>query len=198
VIRELCGSELEPNEVLIPRRLPDDLEPYREVFRAPVRFNQETAALVVPARWLDLLVPHSDVAAHEALKLRLMDMEQTAAASLRDELLRMLRIELVNRKGYSSAIARKLSIHRRTLNRHLKAEGMGFRSIADEIRFAIARQLLADTDMRLAEIAAALDFSEPAAFTRAFQRWSGRAPSVWRTHSRPDEPVPNRQASTAP
>src|SRR5215207_5574051 len=69
VIRELCGTKLDPSEVLVPRRQPADLEPYRRVFRAPIRFNEEAAALVFPAQWLDLHVPYSDPAAHEALKL---------------------------------------------------------------------------------------------------------------------------------
>src|SRR4051812_18371638 len=168
-------------EVLVPRRQPADPEPYRRVFRAPVRFNEEAAALVFPAQWLDMRVPYSDVAAHEALELRLLDMEKAAGADLRDELLRMLRMELVTTKSSSSAMARRLSVHRRTLNRHLKAEGTGFRALVDAVRFAVARQLLSDTDIPLAAIAAALDFSEPAAFTRAFQRWAGRAPSAWRT-----------------
>jgi AraC-like DNA-binding protein len=137
---------------------------------------------VFPAQWLDMHVPYSDVAAHEALELRLLDMAQTAGVDLRDQLLRMLRIELVTTKSSSSAMARRLVMHRRTLNRHLKAEGTGFRTLVDAVRFAVARQLLSDTDIPLAEIAAALDFSEPAAFTRAFQRWSGRAPSSWRAH----------------
>ena len=49
------------------------------------------------------------------------------------------------------------------------------------MRAAIARHLLADTELSLAHIAAALDFSEAAAFTHAFRRWSGGVPpSVWR------------------
>ena len=183
VIRELCGTKLEPSEVLVPRRQPADLEPYRRVFRAPIRFNEEAAALVFPAQWLDMHVSFSDIAAHEALELRLLDMAQIAGVDLRDQLLRMLRVELVKTKSSSSAMARRLAIHRRTLNRHLKAEGMGFRTLADEVRFAVARQLLSDTDIPLAQIAAALDFSEPAAFTRGFQRWSGLAPSTWRAHA---------------
>src|SRR3954467_11735569 len=182
VICELCGTKLEPSEVLIPRRQPADLEPYRRVFRAPVRFNEEAAALVFPAQWLDMHVSFSDMAAHEALELRLLDMAQTAGVDIRDQLLRMLRIELVKTKSSSSAMAHRLAIHRRTLNRHLKAEGMGFRTLADEVRFAVARQLLSDTDIPLSQIAAALDFSEPAAFTRGFHRWSGLAPSTWRAH----------------
>ena len=36
---------------------------------------------------------------------------------------------------------------------------------------------MTDTDIPLVQVSAALDFSEPAAFTRAFQRWSGVSPS---------------------
>src|SRR4051794_3235512 len=148
LIRELCGTKLEPSEVLVPRRKPADLEPYRRVFSAPVRFNEEAAALVFPAQWLDMHVSFSDMAAHEALELRLLDMAQTTGVDLRDQLLRMLRVELVKTKCSSSAMAHRLGIHRRTLNRYLKAEGMGFRTLADEVRFAVARQLLSDTDCR--------------------------------------------------
>src|SRR5215204_1528681 len=182
VICELCGPKLEPSEVLIPRRQPADLEPYRRVFRAPIRFNEEAAALVFPAQWLDTPVPYSDPAAHEALKLRLIAIEKAAGVDLRDQLLRMLRIALVKTKSSASAMARRLAMHRRTLNRHLKGEGMEFRTLSDAVRFAVASQLLSDTDIPLAKIAAVLDFSEPAAFTRAFRRWSGRVPSSWRAH----------------
>ncbi|MGO4573316.1 helix-turn-helix transcriptional regulator [Microvirga sp. 2TAF3] len=72
-------------------------------------------------------------------------------------------------------------MHRRTLHRHLRIEGLAFRRVADEVRFEIACELLANTDMALSQIAAALKYSESSAFTRAFRRWSGRqTPSAWR------------------
>jgi AraC-like DNA-binding protein len=71
-------------------------------------------------------------------------------------------------------------MHRRTLHRHLHLEGQAFRRIADEVRFEIAREMLAHTDMALSQVAAALKYSELSAFTRAFRRWSGQTPSEWR------------------
>ena len=58
-LRTLCGSDWNPTEVLLPRAGPADQEPYRRHFQAPVRFNQESAAIVLPARdlKLPLLVP---------------------------------------------------------------------------------------------------------------------------------------------
>jgi AraC-like DNA-binding protein len=70
---------------------------------------------------------------------------------------------------------------------------MRFRTIANEVRFEIARQLLAATSLSLGQIAAALDYSEASAFTRAFRRWSGQTPSAWRADHRrgsaPDLPM---------
>src|SRR4051794_39728771 len=81
-------------------------------------------------------------------------------------------------------VAQMMGIHRRTLSRWLRSEGISLRMIANEARFGAAKQLLVDTDMSLAEISAALEFSEPAAFTRAFRRWSGTTPSAWRKKHR--------------
>jgi AraC-like DNA-binding protein len=62
----------------------------------------------------------------------------------------------------------------RTLNGRLSAEGTRFRTAANEIRFEIARQLLADTTFSFGQVAAVLDYSKASAFTRAFRRWSGQ------------------------
>jgi AraC-like DNA-binding protein len=75
-------------------------------------------------------------------------------------------------------------MHRRTLNRHLRSEGFAFRQVANQVRYEIACDLLRNTDMALSQIAAILRYSELSAFTRAFRRWSGQKPSVWRaSHS---------------
>jgi hypothetical protein len=51
-VRALLGAEWVPTEVLLPRAAPADPKPYRRHFRAPVRFDQELAALVLPAACL--------------------------------------------------------------------------------------------------------------------------------------------------
>jgi AraC-like DNA-binding protein len=76
-------------------------------------------------------------------------------------------------------------VNRRTLSRRLRAEGTSFRRLANEAQFRVAKQLLADTSISLTQISNCLDFSEPAAFTHAFRRWSGTTPSAWRRANRP-------------
>jgi AraC-like DNA-binding protein len=99
---------------------------------------------------------------------------------LTEDLRRVLRTELLRDTCSAATVARFFSMHRRTLNRRLNAEGFGFRQVANEVRFEIACELLENTAMALNQIAAALRYSEMSAFTRAFRRWSGLTPSAWR------------------
>jgi AraC-like DNA-binding protein len=106
---------------------------------------------------------------------------QPRLSSLIEGVRRVLQTELLKDTCSVAAIARLFSMHRRTLHRHLRMEGVAFRQVANEIRFEIACDLLANTEMTLGQIAAALRYSEPSAFTRAFRRWSGQTPSAWRS-----------------
>jgi AraC-like DNA-binding protein len=78
------------------------------------------------------------------------------------------------------AIARELGLSKRSLIRKLGDEGLSFRRILDELRANFAIQYLAD-GIPQAQIAWLLGFREPKAFARAFRRWTGAAPSAFRT-----------------
>lgn len=99
---------------------------------------------------------------------------------LTEDLRRLLRTELLRDTCSAATVARLFSMHRRTMSRHLRTEGLAFRQVANEVRFEIACELLSHTGMALSQIAAVLRYSEPSAFTRAFRRWSGQTPSAWR------------------
>ena len=96
------------------------------------------------------------------------------------EVRRLLRTELLRDTCSVTGVARLFAMHRRTMSRYLLNRGLTFRQVANEIRFEIACDLLENTDMALGQIATALRYSEPSAFTRAFRRWCGQSPSDWR------------------
>jgi len=73
-----------------------------------------------------------------------------------------------------------IGIKPRTLQRKLALEGATYSSLIDELRFNAAIPLLRDTDSKLIDIAFDLGYSDPAHFTRAFQRWVGISPSSYR------------------
>ncbi|QRM31842.1 AraC family transcriptional regulator [Microvirga sp. VF16] len=184
-LRTLCGLQWNPIEVLLPRAAPVDQDPYRRHFHAPVRFNQEIAAIVFPARDLDIRIAGADPMLRAMLEERINQLKTGSGSEFSDDIRRLLRTRLTNHRCSADDIAHLLAIHRRTLNRRLKVGGMGYRAITNEIRFEIARQLLEDTEVPLGQIAAALGYSEASAFTRAFRRWSGQTPTTWRAEGRP-------------
>ncbi|MGF9763228.1 AraC family transcriptional regulator [Microvirga sp. 0TCS3.31] len=184
LMRTLCGPQWTPTEVLLPRSPPADLAPYRRLFGAPVRFNEETAALVFSAGWLDHRIAGADAVVHDVFAEQIAELEAVPAVNFRDDLRRILRSRLLSRSCSAETIADLFAMHRRTLNRRLSAEGTGFRTIVEEMRFEIACQMLAGTRMPFVQIAAALAFSEASAFTRAFRRWSGQTPTAWRAEHR--------------
>jgi AraC-like DNA-binding protein len=102
------------------------------------------------------------------------------------QLRRALRILLLGGRSSGDEVAQVLSLHRRTLDRRLRAQSITFQQILDEVRFEAARQLLDATTMPLTDIAASLGYTESSAFSRAFQRWSGTAPSRRRPESKPN------------
>ncbi|WP_201860579.1 AraC family transcriptional regulator [Microvirga soli] len=184
-LRALRGPDWHPIEVLLPRIAPADQDPYRRHFRAPVRFNQETAVIVFMTSDLNCRIVGADPVVRALLEERIQEMKGTQGSVLSDDIRRLLRTRLTSRHCSADDIADVLAMHRRTLSRRLKGSGMGYRAITNEIRFEIARQLLQDTEVPLGQIAAALGYSEASAFTRAFRRWSGQTPTAWRGEGHP-------------
>jgi AraC-like DNA-binding protein len=87
---------------------------------------------------------------------------------------------IVSGGASESMISYLLAIPTRTLRRSLAAQGTTFRRLQEDIRYEIARQMLADSRISIAEIADLLDYGHASAFTRAFRRWTNSSPAAWR------------------
>jgi AraC-like DNA-binding protein len=77
-------------------------------------------------------------------------------------------------------VARELGMSRQTLYRRLKAEGTTFEEILDAKRRQLAIRYLGMDRVAVKAAAYRLGFSDPAAFSRAFKRWTGTRPSEFR------------------
>jgi AraC-like DNA-binding protein len=186
ILRALCGSDWLPSEVLVSHRAQGSQAAYRRVFEVPVRFETEDTALVFPARWLDQPVLGADAGFRRILERQVRELEQLHDEALSGQLRRSLRTLLLRKRCTAEQMADVFAMHRRTMSRRLRAEGHSFQNLVDEVRYDIARHLLANAHMSLAEVAVALGYSEASAFTRAFRRWSGLTPKAWRHAKRTD------------
>lgn len=75
------------------------------------------------------------------------------------------------------AMAGRVDVSVRTLQRRLKYCGVEFEELLDEVRRSEAIRLIREGGHSMTEIAYRVGYSDPAHFTRAFRRWTGTAPS---------------------
>jgi AraC-like DNA-binding protein len=77
-------------------------------------------------------------------------------------------------------VARSLGMSRQTLYRRLREEGVTFEEILEAKRRQLAVRYLGLDRLSVKAVAYKLGFSDPAAFSRAFKRWTGVSPSEFR------------------
>lgn len=182
VMRKLCGPQWKPVEVWFTHRAPDDIGPYRRFFQAPLRFDADQYGIVFNASWLMRNLADDDPELRRLLHQQIAAIEGRYKQDFPEQVRSVLRTALIARHATADRIAALFSMQSRTLNRRLREFGTGFQQLVDEVRFEIARQMLETSAMDVTQIAAALDYADASAFTRAFRRWSGTTPAVWRTN----------------
>jgi len=181
LMQRLVG--VSPSEVLLARSRPADIGAYTRLFGVPTRFNAEQHALVFPRTLLDRPIRGADPKLRQMLEKTVAEYWAIRQPTTAERVGRILRARVVFGDASLEEVAAQLSVHPRTLKRQLHAEGASFRSLLNEARFQVARQLLAGTRIEVTDIALALGYSEASGLTHAFQRWSGTAPSEWRART---------------
>ncbi len=180
VMRQLCGAVWRPDAVLLPRKRPPDIRPYRDWFAAPLRFDSILAGVVFEERCLSRRIANADPLLHALLQEKVLGAIGRQDYSLHGDVRRTIRLLLPEQRCSREDVARSLGLHPRTLGRRLQATGTTFQRLLDESRADLAQQLLRDTHIAIARIAVTLGYRDPTIFTRAFTRWTGRTPSAYR------------------
>jgi AraC-like DNA-binding protein len=175
---ELVG--VRPDAILMARRAPKDLAPYRQLFGYAPTFNAQQFAVVFPAAWLDRPVCRADRDLRRILEKSVANYWAVKQPSITQSVVRILHALVVFPDATLERVADELSMHPRTLHRRLEAEGVTFRELVNEARFLVSGQLLSGTKMEVTDIAFSLGYADPSGFSRAFQRWAGMPPSEWR------------------
>ena len=178
-LQVLSRDTFRPVQITFTHEQPATLEVHRRVLGTSVEFSQECNAMVCRNRDLDMPIPAADPALNREVK-RLLDAQ---LANLRDEPTQQTRqiVRMLLPSGLCSVdrVALHLGMHRRTLNRHLAAEGESVTTIINAVRAELAEEYLANTNRRLFEIADLLGFSSAGDFSRWFRGQYGKTPSDW-------------------
>lgn len=183
-LRTLLGAAWRPREVLLPFARPAEVAPLRKVFDAPLRFDTDVTGLVFTAAELPTPLATADPFLHAMMLERLQQLEAMATAGLTERVRHLLGWLIYSDGWDARMVATHLGVSLRTLNRRLAEAGTTLGRLREETYRDAACQLLSSTNKPAGEIAALLQYSDASAFTRAFRRWQGVAPTQWRASRR--------------
>lgn len=152
---------------------------YDRIFRMPVVFGSDRNALLFAEdRWVTQRLRSASRPVfgilHEHAEARLQGLERSKTMRARVE---SLLIPLLHAGDASvDAIAHRLGLSRQTLFRKLKTEGVTFERVLDELRHRLALDYIGGRKATVNQTASLVGFSDAAAFSRAFKRWTGVSP----------------------
>lgn len=157
---------------------PSYAKEYERVFRAPVRFEAEWNALRIDERWLTHRVAAAPeyvfgiLSEHAKEMLDRLERSRTFRGRVESILMPVLHTGTAD----LPFTAAELGLGQRTLSRKLGAEGTSFVEVLDDLRHSLARHYMDGGKVSISETAYLVGFSDPAAFSRAFKRWTGKSP----------------------
>lgn len=155
---------------------------YERIFRVPVTFGTSRNALQIdegllskcefptsPRYVTGVLRDHAEALLEKLERSR----------SMRDRVERLLIPMLQTVEVSIDVIAGTLGLSRQTLFRRLRADGVTFELILDELRHRFALDYLGVNKASVKQTARLVGYSDPSAFSRAFKRWTGCSPRVY-------------------
>ncbi|MGI8496725.1 MAG: helix-turn-helix domain-containing protein [Gemmatimonadaceae bacterium] len=165
---------------------------YDRIFQVPVTFGSDkNAVLLTDDGWMSQKPPFASrpalfvMSAHaESLLQRLESSKSTRGR------VESLLIPIPHTSDVAvDVIAGRLGLSRQTLFRKLRAEGVSFEGVVADLRREVAIHCLGPEKASVSKTAYRVGYSEPAAFSRAFKRWTGFSPRTYalRAEASPDQ-----------
>lgn len=185
IMRDLINTTLPVLSVSLRMPEPADPHPHLTLFGVMPRFGAAENRIVKDASgYLDRPLPGASEDVARQCEAQCQSM--LARRHARDGLAGRLRDRMVARPGQwldMETLAEGLHMTSRTLRRRLGEEGTSFRQLQEEVREALAEELLA-SGLTLEQVAEALGYGEVSNFIRACRRWKGVTPNQYRDRLR--------------
>ncbi len=177
----LAGTKIPLQGVDLAFSAPAYASDYVYLYPGPAQFDQAETAMHFDRHWLEGPVRQNGASIRSFLLRAPADWMFTSFAERMVS--HRVREHLEGKLEWDTRleeVAAALLMSSRTLARRLDDERTSFQAIKDGLRRDVAIQLLAQTNMPPAEIGQRTGFEDPTTFYRAFKRWTGCSPGVYR------------------
>ena len=158
---------------------------FEPMFGVAPQFGAPVNCLAIDARYLDASGPMADevgVRICEQQCRAMLELRSTRVGVAGDVRRRVLRTAGVFPS--MNAVAAELGMSTRTLRNQLAREHTSYRKIIEDVRQALAEELLAAGITTVDAIAERLGYADASSFGTAFKRWTGVSPRNYRSHAR--------------
>jgi AraC-like DNA-binding protein len=195
--RAILGAGWLPLGARLRRFEPQDQAAYRHLLGSDALISTGRAdALLLRSGDLDAKLPRMPCPAlRKHAEALLAALPSTCDGSIAQRAASLIRAGLAEGRADLNHVSAALGLNARTLQRRLRAEGLGFSDVLDQVRRELARSYLAERQTPMHQIAARLGYADGSAFTRWFTQTFGEPPSRWREHARADHNQPERLQS---
>jgi len=175
----LTGRPADSVELWFECQEPEYFARYRDRL-PPVRFGMGVNQLRFDAEYLDLPLDTANELASRVAQEQMAG-ELTRIGLSDDDLVGRVRALLAAGAGFGLAdIARALHVSPRTLKRRLSHHGVTFHAVVSDVRRTEAMRLLRHSVLTVEQIGAQLGYADAGNFCRAFKRWTGTTPGMFR------------------
>lgn len=179
LVKHFSGGRLKPREVHFEHECAGSYSDYQDHFQCDVFFGQHTNALIFDREGFNIsnIVGHPMLAQVIADHLARLDLADGSNINFVETVRMLLGVGLAS----ETEIANRLEISVSTLIRKLKSEGSSFRDLATADRMVRAQRILLASDWAIVEVALKAGYAESSSFTRAFRKFTGMTPKVYRS-----------------
>lgn len=147
-------------------------------------YDQHCTGFTVPAKMLAMPVPDRPVVDLDGSANGENGLAEAPQSSYAGALRQLLRSYASDRWLGIEQAGEVVGLSVRTIQRRLSDEDTTYSEVLESTRSILAGELLETSDKSLAEIASHLGYTNQGNFSRAFRRWSGVTPNMFRQQRR--------------
>jgi AraC-like DNA-binding protein len=181
MLEQFVDGAARSTKVCFAYEAPSYVAEYQRIFEGAEHFGQPFTGVEFPAAWLETAQLYQSPDLYALLKTEadrnLGRLERVAALSDRIKLI--LASRSPRELPTIDEMARALDMSARSVRRRLLAEGKSYGALVERCRVHAAKRMLEQPRASIQDTAYALGFAAPAAFHRAFKRWTGMTPKQY-------------------
>jgi AraC-like DNA-binding protein len=179
-LRIVTGVQLRPLSVQFAHSRAARIAECRRLLGCAVAFGERADAIRLSTDALALRIPTADNRLGIMLRSHadelLKQVRPKGGDSLAGKAAAVIAQRLSSGEVSLRDVARRLHMSERTLRRRLQESGVTFGELVSRVRLDLADDWLQRTDFNVKHISYLLGYSDAAAFSRAYKRWTGRSP----------------------